>query len=150
MPPFPTILMMTAAGILLSASTVAGADTGDYLWKNRLLILFSPAPSNSAYRAFDRSLSMRRAEARDRDLIVFRVFENGPSSVEERPLPPENAEGLRHRFGAEPGRFSVTLVGKDGGVKMIQLDRGDLQKIFDRIDTMPMRQREMRETSGAP
>jgi hypothetical protein len=152
MPPFFTILLMTAAGagVLSWASTVAGHDTGDYLWKNRLLILFSATPTDLAYKAFDRSLSKRLAEVRDRDLVVFHVFEHGASSAEDRPLPPETAEGLRHRFGVEPGRFCVILIGKDGGVKMSQTGRGDLQKIFDRIDTMPMRQREMREKNNPP
>jgi hypothetical protein len=78
-------------------------------------------------------------------LIVFRVFEDGPSRVQEKPLSSEEAEALRRRFSVQSGRFAVILIGKDGGVKMVREHEADLQEIFDRIDAMPMRQREMRE-----
>ena len=41
----------------------------------------------------------------------------------------------------EPSR--VLLIGKDGGVKL-RGDELDVQRIFDLIDTMPMRIREMK------
>jgi hypothetical protein len=43
--------------------------------------------------------------------------------------------------GAEP---SVTLRGKDGGVKL-RRDSLDMAEIFSRIDAMPMRRREMEQ-----
>jgi hypothetical protein len=39
----------------------------------------------------------------------------------------------------------VILIGKDGGVKLVQEERVSLQAVFDLIDTMPMRRREMRQ-----
>jgi hypothetical protein len=60
-------------------------------------------------------------------------------------LSPEDTQKLRRRFGVRPGRFTVILIGKDGGVKMLREDRVELQEIFDLIDSMPMRQQEMQE-----
>jgi hypothetical protein len=37
------------------------------------------------------------------------------------------------------------LVGKDGGIKLKRGDQVDLREIFGLIDSMPMRQREMRQ-----
>jgi hypothetical protein len=57
----------------------------------------------------------------------------------------EHAEKLRRRFNVQSGRFTVVLVGKDGGTKMVLEDRAELLKIFERIDDMPMRQQEIKE-----
>jgi hypothetical protein len=84
-------------------------------------------------------------EIEDRDLLVFQVFEKGPSHLGEEPIAPAEAQALRRRFNVISGRFTVILIGKDGGTKMVCQGPVELQKIFDRIDSMPMRQREMRK-----
>lgn len=43
-----------------------------------------------------------------------------------------------------PGSQNLTLIGKDGGVKQRWTEAPTLQVIFDIIDAMPMRMREMR------
>ena len=72
----------------------------------------------------------------DRDLIVFRVFED------------DEGKDLRERFSPKPGGFTLILIGKDGGVKLRRENGADLQDIFDLIDGMPMRKAEMRRQSG--
>ena len=136
-------------GIVVAAMAAippaSGSDPASYRWKNRLLLVFSPSESEPDYAAFDRSLTRERPEVVDRDLVVFRIFEKGTSRVEQKPLPPEDAERLRRRFGIRSGRLTVILIGKDGGIKMVREDRAALGEIFERIDSMPMRRQEMRE-----
>jgi hypothetical protein len=43
--------------------------------------------------------------------------------------------------------FSLILVGKDGGIKLKRSDQVDLREVFELIDSMPMRQNEMRQKS---
>ncbi len=133
------------AGILTAFSPAWGIDLANYQWENRILMVFSPAPFHAEFTAFERQLTENAAGVRDRDLVVFRVFEAGESRLEDRPLPAAEADELRRRFKAEPGRLTVILIGKDGGVKMTRERHADLQEIFDRIDSMPMRRQEMRE-----
>jgi hypothetical protein len=135
------LTVFTASSWMLLAS---GIDLTSYRWKNRLLLVFSPTLSDARFEAFDRNVSKARAEISDRDLIVFKILETGTSRLEDEPLTPETAEELRRRFDVEPGRFTVILIGKDGGVKMVSENRADLEEIFDRIDSMPMRKREMK------
>jgi hypothetical protein len=52
---------------------------------------------------------------------------------------------LRKRLSVPSGRFTVILIGKDGGEKIRQGSSVDLKEIFAIIDAMPMRQQEMRE-----
>ena len=51
---------------------------------------------------------------------------------------------LRKTLGVEEKGFAVVLVGKDGGVKKVWRDPVDPKAIFTVIDSMPMRQKEMR------
>jgi hypothetical protein len=51
---------------------------------------------------------------------------------------------LRRKLGLPATGFAVALVGKDGGVKEIWRDPVSPDRIFALIDTMPMRQEEVR------
>jgi len=47
-----------------------------------------------------------------------------------------------------PDAFRVVLVGKDGTEKRRDAEPVAARSLFDTIDAMPMRQREMREQDG--
>jgi hypothetical protein len=68
--------------------------------------------------------------------------------MDEEPLSPATARLLRERFRVPSGAFSIILVGKDGGVKLDRQDRTSLEEIFALIDSMPMRQQEMRRKNS--
>jgi hypothetical protein len=142
--PIKTLFAMSI-GVLIMSLSAWSADLTEYRWKNRLILSFSPTPSDPGYASFEEDVLSRSNEVKDRDLIVFRVFEKGPSRLEGQPLSQEDAQNLRRRFRVKSGRFTVILIGKDGGVKMMREDGAELQEIFDLIDSMPMRQREMRD-----
>ena len=55
------------------------------------------------------------------------------------------AEDARKRFGIGGETFAVVLVGKDGGEKFRSTEPVEPEDLFDRIDAMPMRRREVRE-----
>ena len=57
------------------------------------------------------------------------------------------AVAISDRFDLDPGDadISVALVGKDGGVKERWTETVSTSVIFDRVDSMPMRRREMSE-----
>ena len=130
---------------MLVNKPVLGADLANYRWKNRLLLIFSPTEINEAYKAFEAKLKGAASEVEDRDLILFRIFENGLSFIGSQSMSAQDAEALRRRFPSATGQFSVVLIGKDGGIKLEQKDQADINKIFDRIDSMPMRQQEIKE-----
>lgn len=72
----------------------------------------------------------------ERDLLVIPHFENDAG---------EEATSLRDRFDVGSGMFTAVLVGKDGGEKFRSRNPIPPQDLFERIDAMPMRRREMRE-----
>jgi hypothetical protein len=132
---------------LTAASAVAGQGSGleQYRWKSRLLLVFAPSETDSSYQDLQCRIHTRGEELAERDLVVFRLFEDGSGSVDGKPVAKDRVRSLRSRFAPRPGALTLVLVGKDGGEKLRQVDGFELQEVLDRIDAMPMRQREMRE-----
>ncbi|UCE82998.1 MAG: DUF4174 domain-containing protein [Deltaproteobacteria bacterium] len=130
------------------ASKVEGKnsiDLSEYQWKNRLLLLFTPSLDEPRYLKLKEDISSQEEEVKDRDLLVFHILESGETKLENSPLPESSGDYLREKFSITPGAFTVLLIGKDGGVKLRSEGGVELAEIFALIDTMPMRQREMRE-----
>ena len=120
-------------------------DLSEYLWKNRLLVIFSPSDSYKDYADKKQDLLKQKAEVEDRDLVIFTIFAEGESHIDESPVGDAAAESLRKRFDIKSGQFAVILIGKDGGEKLREESYKPLEEIFSLIDSMPMRQAEMRE-----
>ena len=104
-----------------------------------------PRQQPSLFESLQRDISTRKHEVDDRDLVVFEILGVGTSKRDGTQLAPHAAASLREQFGVSPNAFSLTLVGKDGGVKLRTNDPVNLEEIFRLIDSMPMRQDEMRQ-----
>jgi Domain of unknown function (DUF4174) len=139
------LAVLLIPGLVHAGKPLDVVDLGQYRWKNRLLFLFSPSSEVPAYRSLNQELNRNFDGVRDRDLLVFHIFEKEPSVMDSLEISPQAAENLRGRFGVRQGAFTVVLVGKDGGVKLQESGPVTLAEIFGLIDSMPMRQREMRE-----
>lgn len=114
----------------------ASAETlADYQWKRRLLVV---TQSNNDLAA---KLEAARSELSERDLEVFIL--SGPVGLGKSPAP-KLAEELRERLRVKRDLAEVILLGKDGRT-VLRWSAGEftLTALFGRIDTMPMRRREM-------
>ena len=139
-------LMVTV--LLIGGSRNAAAmslDLSQFQWKNRLLFLFAPNHNHPMFETLHNSLTAQELEVADRDLVIFKIFESGRSTMNMQYLDPQTAQSLRQKFNVSRGQFSVILVGKDGGIKLKRQDDIHLTEIFDLIDAMPMRQQETRQ-----
>ena len=122
-------------------------DLSQFQWKNRLLFLFAPNRNHPMFDSLHNSLSAQKAEVADRDLVIFEILESDPSSMNSNYLASEAALSLRKRYNVSQGEFSVLLVVKDVGIKLNRQEQTRFEDIFALIDTMPMRQEEMRQKS---
>lgn len=142
MPSLFTSIIMSA--LLVNSMTLAqNASNEDpflcYLWKNRLLLVCEPDAGRveEIVRVLNTSEGIA---ARD---LVWMVFHNGqivsnvdlasPSSLYTWTVETLFVEGKK-----------ILLIGKDGGLKA-RFDRLSLDEVYQIIDGMPMRRREMRE-----
>jgi hypothetical protein len=122
-------------------------DFTQFQWKNRLLFIFAQDDSDPLFKDLKSQIVAQKAEVDDRDLIVFELPAQGPARMNTSPLDQKEADSIRNHFAAPSNAFSLILVGKDGGIKLKRSDQVDLREIFGLIDSMPMRQREMRQKS---
>jgi len=120
-------------------------DLNVYRWKNRLLMVFSSSPDDANYRSLIKEMQDQRNGLKDRDILLFEVFEKGQSRLDGSPLKKDSADLLRKQFGIRPGQFCTILIGKDGEEKRRWESKVGLDVIFSVVDAMPMRQREMNE-----
>ena len=119
-------------------------DLARFEWKNRLLLIFAPDAMHPQFQQMDAEINAQGAEVRDRDLVVFEIFDKDPSQMNASPLSPADADALRMHFGISRQMYALILVGKDGGIKLMREDRVPLSEVFELIDSMPMRKNEMR------
>ncbi len=111
----------------------------ELMWDSRIILVRALVESEETLKIF-RELDY---EIYDRDIYWFVFKEKGietnyKSKIEES----FRSETLKTYFSDT--ETNVVLIGKDGYIKQ-KLKYLDLQEIFDLIDTMPMRQLEMRE-----
>ena len=117
---------------------------GDYQWENRLLVVSSPAPDEPKFSRQLQQVAAKGREFGERDLVLISLATDGRSRAGKRKLDPTQVEAIRAALGIDAGAFAVLLIGKDGTVKLSKNTVVPMDDIYALIDTMPMRQREMR------
>ena len=141
-----TLLIGLFAGAALGKDTDS-VDLNAYQWKNRLLLLFASSEEDRAYLTLKKEIDRQAMEVKDRDLLIFYVLEGGESRLGQKRLNPDQALFLWKRLSVTSGRLTIILIGKDGGEKIRQEFPLDLKEIFAIIDSMPMRQQEIKKKS---
>lgn len=130
--------------ITLSLSMIAlnGQPLAKHQWKDRLILIFSSKADNiQAVEQVDR-FKDERAAVKDRDLLLYRITPEmvyGPEDRSEL-----TSEWFYKYYKVGKDEFNVILIGKDGGEKLRSEAFIPPEKIFDLIDSMPMRQAEMK------
>jgi hypothetical protein len=147
----PKMMMVLLTAVLACAlfggRDALSMDLNQFQWKSRLLFIFAPQEGDEVFQALQSEMLTLPDEISERDLVVFKIFETGPSFMETSRIDPQTAAAIRTKFAAPLGQFTCILVGKDGGVKLKRHAPVKLEEIFGLIDAMPMRREEMRKKS---
>jgi hypothetical protein len=113
----------------------------DYRWSHRLIFVFTGVESQPG---LVEQLIAEKKAIDERDIRWFfwspECLKTNESGIKGRESLPRDL--LRYREETKAAT-EVVLVGKDGGVKL-RSEKLDLDAIFRLIDSMPMRQAEMR------
>jgi hypothetical protein len=139
-----------AAIMLLPVRTMADShwilERLDYfLWENRIILV--KTDSQEAADGFRMELGSQSAEVDDRHLVWFIFTPDQLLTNYKGPLGPDlRDEAVSKYFSDFRGDTEVVLIGKDGGIAH-RSKKLELQYLFDLIDSMPMRQQEMRSGS---
>ena len=119
------------------------ADLSVYAWQYRPLVVVAPVAQHPKLRQQTLALSATETEMTDRNIVLIEII---GSQVYTRHGPRllQSADTLREQLGVDPDQFAVVLMGKDTGIKLRSSSLVDSSEIFALIDSMPMRQQEMR------
>ena len=107
-------------------------DLEDFKWVARPVIVFADSDVVPAFGEQIDLFQERMNELVERDVVL--ITDTDPAA----------ASDLRRKL--RPRGFMLTLVGKDGGVKLRKPFPWDVRELTRSIDKMPMRQREIRDS----
>ena len=116
-----------------------------FQWENRILVLFAHNSDDESYQTQMDKFSSLEDEIRDRDLVIFSIFDNECSTMNGDVISESSSHSIREKLSPAESGYSIFLIGKDGGVKLKQDEVLEPAELFRVIDRMPMRQREMRD-----
>ena len=134
------IYFLTLSRFIYSIDTLE--NLSDLKWKYRILII-SDAQNEIYLKEKMNNISKYSQDIIDRDLIIF--YENNENIYYNSTLV---SKSLRESIMSLTSQYQIDrkmiLIGKDGGVKKVFSQSDQIYKVFDLIDTMPMRKIEMR------
>ena len=108
----------------------------EYIWKNRVIVTFSPNKNNTDRSHFLNNINKNLCEYNSRNIIhIDLLFDENNQEIEK-------FKSFFEKLSIPPNEFRLVLFGKDGGIKL-NSRKTSLEEIFSLIDTMPMRQEEM-------
>ena len=134
-----SLQLLLSLGLSWSSAAAASqaplAGLAPLRWQHRVILVGEQIP--------DASERLREAQAAidDRDILWFVNHQGQLQSNYPGPLSDALAAELERQYFSRSDA-AVFLIGKDGGLKAGD-QRLDLPGLFERIDAMPMRQREM-------
>lgn len=125
----------------------SNADAGrlfeNYLWQKRLLVIFTPDSNNTPFQEQITELATDPAGLKERDILIWQITANKSVKVGETYKAHLASAPFYREYGVSEKEFTVLLIGKDGEVKLQRDQPIQRDTLFETIDAMPMRQREM-------
>jgi len=103
-----------------------------YLWKRRVVLSFSDAESTPERISLLKQIKQYQCEFDDRQMVHVDLIAGS-----------SDHQLLSRQFSVPNKNFNLVLLGKDGDVKLLT-SQPSVENLLTLIDTMPMRQRELR------
>lgn len=131
--------------ILISsfAMNLNAQDLSKHQWKERLILIIAQEKSEKFQQQLT-ELQKHQNELEDRKLIVYQISPEKYSTGFKEESWKKSTE-IFQKYNDEESDFQVILIGLDGGQKLIQTEVLSVEELFSTIDSMPMRQAEMRK-----
>jgi len=126
-----TFLLIAITAICMLGSLHA-EPLAQYLWKRRVVLSFSAAESTPERISLLKQIEQYQCEFDDRQMVHLDLIAGSSDHLL-----------LSRQFSIPDMDFNLVLLGKDGDVKLLT-SQPSLEKLLTLIDTMPMRQRELR------
>lgn len=135
-------VVITTTLLLLSIMiqhTAFGQNLEKHQWKSRVLLILSKNENNNQFKEQIAQFTNETA-LEERKLVRYSVFPESYILNKKR----MNSSTLFQKYINGKETFAVVLIGLDGAVKLAQSKPINVQDLFRVIDSMPMRQSEIR------
>ena len=128
----------TSAEPMLDVRPADAIKLDDFLWRNRLIIVFADTPIDPRFQEQMDLLAENPQDLIDRDVIVITDTN------------PQNPSPVRQKL--RPRGFGFVLIDKDGVIKLRKPIPWDVREISRSIDKTELRKEELRieREKGAP
>lgn len=103
----------------------------------RLLVLYAPSVTDPRLTKAEESLRPHKDALALRDVIITKSIPFETSHAAKPFMDHDTLLGIRRTYNIRPDDFKIVLIGRDGGVKLIQ-EQTDFPEIIATIDSMPM------------
>lgn len=107
----------------------AEVDLDDFLWIARPVVIFADTDANPAFERQLELLNERQGELVERDVVLITDTNK------------DDRSDIRTKL--RPRGFMLTLIGKDGGVKLRKPFPWNVRELTRQIDKMPLRRQEI-------
>jgi len=117
--------------LVLDVRQASDVTLEQFLWKNRLIVVFADNALNPAFRTQMDLFNARVGALLERDVVVI---------TDTDPATPSDI-----RIALRPRGFGFVLIDKDGVIKLRKPSPWDVREISRSIDKTPLRQQEVRD-----
>jgi hypothetical protein len=118
-------------------------DLSKHQWEDRLFLIIAEE-KNEKFQQQLTELQKHQQGLKERKLVIYQILpEKYTTGFEEKNW--KKSSELCHKYKTEKSDFQVILIGLDGGEKLEQTEVLSTERLFNTIDSMPMRQSEMRK-----
>lgn len=116
-------------------------DLSQYRWQNRLLVIVSHQENHPMIQKQLQEVKNHQQELEERRLLTIVMT---PEKYQVQTDDKQWISGSNYSNYQSGKTFEVLLIGLDGGIKQRESDVFTAGKLISIIDSMPMRQAEMR------
>ena len=113
----------------------ADVELDAFKWAARPVVVFADSANDPAFQRQLELLAARTEELVERDVVLITYTD------------PDARSSLRTKL--RPRGFMLTLIGKDGGVKLRKPFPWDVRELTRQIDKMPIRRQEISDAKAA-
>ncbi|MCC4214298.1 DUF4174 domain-containing protein [Leeuwenhoekiella parthenopeia] len=130
--------------VLFSMTAGAQEDFSKLKWRNRILIFSTQSLKDEVFVSQWENFRSSTKKIEDRNILLFVLSKGRLLDKDLKVLPNYHIAPLRKKYNIPQTYEGITLIGKDGGVKLQKPLTTEPRIFFEAIDQMPMRQQEMR------
>ncbi len=128
---------MVGGMLAMARPARAAPPLASWRWRSRLLLVFAPGPDNPDLLDQRRLLATDQSGGAARDLVTIEIVRN-EAEIAGRADASLDSFRVRSEYSVPPERFTIILIGKDGGEKLRRTRPVSADMLFGLIDRMPM------------